>query len=164
MEITENKVTSREVKATETVDGIECAYNVPTNGDTEVARTNGIFKRDGHEIGTMSQNESEISVMKAKILKPEFVEELPQNPLEGVLYISMEHSIAVHLCPCGCGNKVFTPFSQNQWRLIFNRMVTLEPSIGNFSLPCHSHYFITNNEIRWCGDEKTKINNINSLI
>ena len=62
MEITENKVTSREVKATETVDGIECAYNVTTNGDTEVARTNGIFKRDGHEIGTMSQNESEISV------------------------------------------------------------------------------------------------------
>ncbi len=91
--------------------------------------------------------------MKAKILKPEFVEELPQTPLEGVLYISMEHSIAMHLCPCGCGNKVFTPFSQNQWRLVFNRRVTLKPSIGNFSLPCHSHYFITNDEIRWCSDD-----------
>jgi hypothetical protein len=29
--------------------------------------------------------------------------------------------------------------------------VTLQPSIGNWSLPCRSHYWIDHNRIRWGG-------------
>lgn len=27
--------------------------------------------------------------------------------------------------------------------------ITLYPSIGNWSFPCQSHYWITNNKVRW---------------
>jgi len=41
--------------------------------------------------------------MKLEILKPEFVEYIP-NMLEiGVLYISIPYQTASHLCACGCG-------------------------------------------------------------
>ncbi len=42
--------------------------------------------------------------MKIIELTPQFVNELPYKPKEGVLYISMLHTITLHLCPCGCGN------------------------------------------------------------
>jgi hypothetical protein len=36
------------------------------------------------------------------------------------------------------------------WRLIFyGKTVSLEPSIGSWSLPCQSHYFIMSNRIFW---------------
>ncbi|MBX7128995.1 MAG: hypothetical protein K1X58_06725 [Flavobacteriales bacterium] len=69
---------------------------------------------------------------------------------EGVLYITVEYGTAVHLCPCGCGSRVVTPFSPTDWELRFNgKEVTLSPSIGNWSFPCKSHYWIIRNKVRW---------------
>lgn len=89
-----------------------------------------------------------------KILQHNFVEFIPAQPEEGILYISIQYKTAVHLCVCGCGNKVVTPLSPNDWRLTFDgKTVSLYPSIGNWSFPCRTHYYITRNEIetmsRW---------------
>ncbi len=79
-----------------------------------------------------------------------FVETIPEIIEEGTLYISSKYSTAVHKCFCGCGNEVVTPLSNTGWKLSLNGdTVSLYPSIGNWSLPCQSHYWITNDEIRW---------------
>jgi len=83
-----------------------------------------------------------------KILPHKFVEFIPAHPEEGILYISVQYKTAVHLCICGCGNKVVTPLSPNDWSLTFDgASVSLDPSIGNWSFPCQTHYFITKNKI-----------------
>jgi len=85
-----------------------------------------------------------------KILHYKFVDFIPEE-LEGdILYISLEFKTAIHLCPCGCGNQVVTPFSPTDWKLIFDGdSVSLYPSIGSWALPCKSHYWIKNNKIEW---------------
>lgn len=79
-----------------------------------------------------------------------FVEYMPSVIEEGILYISIEYCTASHKCPCGCGNRIVTPLTPINWRLIFDgETVSLEPSVGNWSYPCESHYWITNSEVRW---------------
>ncbi len=83
-----------------------------------------------------------------KALQHKFVEYIPAQPEEGILYVSVQYKTAVHLCICGCGNKVVTPLTPNDWRLTFDGIsVSLYPSIGNWSFPCRTHYFVTNNKI-----------------
>jgi hypothetical protein len=83
-------------------------------------------------------------------LKFEFVELMPKQFVEGVLYVSMEYATAIHLCACGCGNKVVTPLSLKDWILTYNgEQITLSPSIGNWNFPCRSHYWIVKNLIKW---------------
>jgi hypothetical protein len=94
-----------------------------------------------------------------KILQHKFVEYVPDALEDGVLYVSIKYKTGVHLCICGCGNKVVTPLSPNDWKLTFDgSTVTLHPSIGNWSFPCRTHYFITNNKIDNMGQwSKTRI-------
>lgn len=81
---------------------------------------------------------------------PEFVEFMPPKLEEGKLYISMEYGTVVHLCASGCGEKVVTPLSPTDWRLIYNgETVSLDPSIGNWNFECRSHYWIRNGKVRW---------------
>jgi len=81
-------------------------------------------------------------------LQHKFCEYIPGEIKPGILYISMEFGTAVHLCCCGCGNKVITPFSPIDWKLIYDgETISLNPSIGNWSFDCQSHYWIKNNEI-----------------
>jgi hypothetical protein len=84
-------------------------------------------------------------------LSPKFVNSILRREQmdNGVIYISMEYSTAIHKCACGCGNEVVTPFSPTDWELIFDGTVSLYPSIGNWSFPCQSHYWITKNRIKW---------------
>lgn len=83
-------------------------------------------------------------------LQHEFVETIPRKLAEGVLYISIPYATAAHLCFCGCGSEINTPLSPTDWRLIFDgRSVSLYPSIGNWSLPCRSHYWIDRDRIGW---------------
>jgi hypothetical protein len=85
-------------------------------------------------------------------MQHKFVEYIPEDLSEDVLYISMPFATAVHMCCCGCGQEVVTPITPTDWQLAFNgESVTLHPSIGNWSFKCQSHYFIRNNEIKWCG-------------
>lgn len=79
-----------------------------------------------------------------------FVEFIPEVLEEGVLYISMEYMTVSHKCCCGCGNEVSIPLSPTDWRLIYDgKTISLEPSIGSWSLPCKSHYWIRNSQVRW---------------
>jgi hypothetical protein len=83
-----------------------------------------------------------------KILQLKFVEFIPEELAEGILYISMEYRTATHLCVCGCGNKVVTPLSPTDWQLTFDgKTITLNPSIGNWGFECRSHYWIKRNRI-----------------
>lgn len=85
-------------------------------------------------------------------IRPEFVESAPLNLSPGVLYISERFKTAIHLCPCGCGEKVVTPLSPGRWQLFRDgSTVSLHPSIGNWDYACRSHYFIRRNRILWCG-------------
>ena len=83
-------------------------------------------------------------------LEHQFVESFPK-PLEpGVLYVSTRFRTAAHLCACGCGQKVVTPFSPAGWSMSFDGdSVTLAPSVGNGRLPCRSHYFIKKDQVVW---------------
>lgn len=81
-----------------------------------------------------------------------FVQYIPDIMEEGVIYISMDFATAAHLCACGCGNEVITPFSPTDWNMTFNgEAVSLRPSIGNWSFDCRSHYWIKNNRVEWAG-------------
>jgi|ERR1035438_1754702 hypothetical protein len=84
-------------------------------------------------------------------IRHEFVEFIPKERQEGVLYISIPYATTVHNCFCGCGLKVVTPISPVGWKLTFDGdTVTLSPSIGSSSFPCRSHYFIRRNTVVWC--------------
>lgn len=84
------------------------------------------------------------------VLDYEFVEFIPEELKERTLYISIKYCTAMHKCCCGCGREVVTPLSPTAWKLIFDgKTVSLSPSVGNWSLPCRSHYFITKNKVAW---------------
>ena len=88
--------------------------------------------------------------MKRRTIRPEFVELIPDDVQEGVLYISVPFATATHKCPCGCGEIVVTPIKPTDWTVTWDgETVSLDPSIGNWSLPCQSHYWIYKNRIIW---------------
>ncbi len=87
--------------------------------------------------------------MRAKQFSPAFVGPFPDLVEEGVLYVSMEFRSALHRCACGCGRDVVTPLGTAQWRLIYDGRVSLHPSVGNWGLPCRSHYWIRENKVVW---------------
>jgi hypothetical protein len=85
-----------------------------------------------------------------KELKLEIVRLLPHQLQPGILYVSIEHEVAGHLCPCGCNTKVFTRLGPAGWSFKEeNGKATLNPSLGNWQLPCRSHYWIRENKIEW---------------
>lgn len=82
-------------------------------------------------------------------LNVEFVELIPATLTPQTLYVSMRYTTTVHLCACGCGNKVVAPLSPAEWQLSFDGdTISLTPSIGNWEFPCRSHYWITDSSIR----------------
>ncbi len=88
--------------------------------------------------------------MKLSTIRHEFVEYIPTELEQGVLYISIKYRTSSHLCACGCGLKVVTPIRPAQWRLLFDgETVSLAPSIGNHQFPCRSHYIIRRSRIDW---------------
>lgn len=89
------------------------------------------------------------------------VEDMPTNLEAGILYVSEEYEIACHRCACGCGTPVYTPLGPTEWRFFNDGGVpSLKPSIGNWTLPCRSHYWILRGRIVWAGawtDEQVRM-------
>ncbi len=91
--------------------------------------------------------------MKQESFNHQFVELIPEELQAGTLYVSMRFATVAHLCACGCRTKVVTPLKPTDWKLTFDgKTITLDPSVGNWSFPCRSHYWIRNNRVRWAED------------
>lgn len=87
---------------------------------------------------------------RIETIRAEFSDFIPGTLQSGIIYVSKKYETASHLCCCGCGNKVVTPLKPGGWRLsTHGDTVTLYPSIGSWSLPCKSHYWIRGNKIIW---------------
>lgn len=79
-----------------------------------------------------------------------FVDVIPDQLDDATIYVSIQYATSVHKCLCGCGNEVVTPLSPTDWRLTFDgETISLCPSIGNWSFPCQSHYWIEQDSVRW---------------
>lgn len=88
--------------------------------------------------------------MRIDRITPEVVELVPRVLQPGRLYVSPKYRAAVHLCCCGCGEKVVTPLSSAEWQIeLAQGRATLYPSIGNWSMACQSHYWIRENQVIW---------------
>jgi len=90
--------------------------------------------------------------MRQSAIRAQFVEFIPEpEQLEdGVLYVSQRYRTAAHRCCCGCGSEVVTPLGPADWTIeAVNGAVTLHPSIGNWSLPCRSHYLVRQGRVVW---------------
>lgn len=75
---------------------------------------------------------------------------MPDIIEDGILYISLDYGTVIHKCPCGCGSEVNTPLTPTGWKMIYNgEVISLKPSVGNWSFECKSHYWITNNMVEW---------------
>lgn len=83
-------------------------------------------------------------------LRHVFVQSIPRELERDTLYVSMGYATAVHQCCCGCGREVVTPISPTGWSLRYDgATVSLDPSIGNWSYPCQSHYWICRDRVVW---------------
>lgn len=88
--------------------------------------------------------------MKIHRLRHQFVKNVPDEIEHGFVYVSIEHATVIHKCCCGCNEEVVTPLSPTDWQLTFDGVsVYLYPSIGNWSSPCQSHYWIKQNGVKW---------------
>lgn len=92
--------------------------------------------------------------MKERVdkLDPVFVVNIPKDIEDGILYVSEKFKTCIHNCACGCKNKVVLPFGKHEKHWEYKRindLITIRPSVGNWSFPCKSHYYITNNNIDW---------------
>lgn len=95
---------------------------------------------------------------KKVLLTHSFVEFIPRELEANTIYVSIPYATAIHNCCCGCGNRVVTPISPADWKLIFDgRSISLDPSIGNWNFPCRSHYWIRNNRVVWTDEETTAV-------
>jgi len=78
------------------------------------------------------------------------VKYMPAEIQPGVLYVSDEFRIAIHICACGCGAKIKTPLGPTEWSIVESPQgPSVWPSIGNWQQPCQSHYIISNGEVKW---------------
>jgi len=83
-------------------------------------------------------------------VRHEFVDFIPAALEDGVVYVSVRYATIVHRCCCGCGEEIVTPLTPTDWTLVFNGdSISLKPSIGNWALPCRSHYWIIRNNVKW---------------
>lgn len=88
--------------------------------------------------------------MRVRRLEPVFIDARPDVLDRGEVYISIPFRTSVHLCCCGCGNEVWLPIRPNRWNFTFDGdNVSFSPSVGNWSFPCQSHYWIREGWVDW---------------
>jgi hypothetical protein len=88
----------------------------------------------------------------ASRIEHHFVELVPDELEPDTLYISVQYGTIVHSCLCGCGERVVTPLTPTDWHLTYDgETITLSRSVGNWSFPCQSHYWIEHSRVHWSG-------------
>lgn len=106
--------------------------------------------------------------MTAQRLTQVFVDTIPTDLEDGVLYVSIEFRTTMHLCACGCGNPVVLPLRPAAWALTYNGdCISMNPSIGNWSFDCRSHYWIRGGRVIWASpwsDEQIKAGRQRTLV
>ena len=96
-------------------------------------------------------------IMRKKKLKHLFVDSIPATLQDGVVYVCPKHNIVSHLCACGCGHRIDTSIDPDEWKFSYDgKGICLFPSIGNWDIPCRSHYFITNDMAIPCKSKPQK--------
>lgn len=89
--------------------------------------------------------------MKTKRWDIEWVDDMPSILEPGIVYIAVRHRLTEHVCACGCGEEVSLPLGRSEWKLAYDgESISLWPSIGNWRLPCKSHYLIRESNTVWC--------------
>ncbi|WEX08943.1 DUF6527 family protein [Chelativorans sp. AA-79] len=78
-----------------------------------------------------------------------WVERIPTQMQEGVVYHTEEFELAGLLCACGCGHRItlLVPDSHQVWNE--GGYATIRPSVGVFDAPCKAHYVITAGNVQW---------------
>lgn len=88
--------------------------------------------------------------MELKEFELRLVHRVPETLEFGVLYVCFECNVVVHLCACGCGEKVVLPIDPDFWVVKYDgEQISLSPSVGNFQFKCKSHYWIRDNRVIW---------------
>jgi hypothetical protein len=87
--------------------------------------------------------------MKIETVKPQYVDELPDELEEGFFYICEAFDLTAHKCCCGCGEDVFNKLNPAKWRLEkrSDGSISLFPSVGNWKYACSAHYWIKANQV-----------------
>jgi Family of unknown function (DUF6527) len=79
-----------------------------------------------------------------------FVDSTPETLQPETMYISTKYRAIVHLCLCGCGEKVLLNLDPEGWSVTFDGLsISIHDSIGNVGLPCRSHYIVRKNRVTW---------------
>jgi hypothetical protein len=79
-----------------------------------------------------------------------FVDSAPERLEPGKIYVSTKYRAIVHLCLCGCNEKVLLRLDPEDWSVTFDgRTISIHDSVGNVGLPCRSHYFVRRNRVDW---------------
>lgn len=91
--------------------------------------------------------------MRCEVVRPVFTDVIPTDLEPGHIYVSIPYGSVLHLCCCGCGEKVSTPLDPAQWRVTYDgQSISLHPSVGSHSLECRSHYWIDHNRVVWSSE------------
>lgn len=94
---------------------------------------------------------NKIGYKKNKKIDAKFVDTIPEELEDDVIYVSLLHKTVMHKCLCGCGEEISTPLHPTGWEITYNGdTISLWPSVGNWSLHCKSHYIIRKNTVIWC--------------
>lgn len=99
-----------------------------------------------------------MKTIKKVTIEPVYVEFIPDEMEENKIYISEKYKTTAHNCLCGCNTKVVMPIDNiiegvdYGWKLIKenNDKISFIPSVGNYQIPCKSHYIITKNVANFC--------------
>ena len=74
----------------------------------------------------------------------------PDAPEQGKFYHSEEFRTSLHLCACGCGQRVVLPIKPAGWTLRQGASgFSIAPSVGNREFECRSHYLIRDGRVDW---------------
>lgn len=79
-----------------------------------------------------------------------FVDSAPATLEPAKIYISTRYRAIIHLCLCGCGEKILLNLDPDAWSFTFDgRSISIHDSVGNVGIPCRSHYIVRKNRVAW---------------